>query len=42
MLDWIAHKILAIVSYVPALIVAEDSPKFVLIRAMFALLARKR
>jgi hypothetical protein len=35
---WISEKIMAIVSYVPALFVAEDSPNFILIRAMFALL----
>ena len=38
MLDWITEKILAIVSFVPALIVAQDSPSFMLIRAMFGLL----
>jgi hypothetical protein len=38
MLDWIVEKIWAIVTYVPALIVAEESPNFTLIRAMFGLL----
>jgi uncharacterized membrane protein SirB2 len=34
---WIGEKILAIVTYVPALFVAEDSPNFTAIRAMFGL-----
>ena len=38
MLDWIAELIWAIVTAVPAWIVAEDSPNFMLIRAMFGLL----
>jgi hypothetical protein len=38
MLDWIGEKILAIVTFVPALFVAEDSPTFVAVRAMFGLL----
>jgi hypothetical protein len=38
MLDWIAEMILTAVSYVPALFVAEESPSFALIRAMFGLL----
>jgi hypothetical protein len=38
MLDWIGEKILAIVTFVPALFVAEDSPTFMAIRAMFGLL----
>lgn len=38
MLDWIGETILAIVSFVPALFVAEESPNFMLIRAMFGLL----
>jgi hypothetical protein len=38
MLTWIAEKIWAMVTFVPALFVAEDSPNFMLIRAMFALL----
>ena len=37
MLEWIADKILAIVTFVPALFVAEDSPQFMLVRSMFAL-----
>jgi hypothetical protein len=35
---WIAHKLLAIVNFVPALFVAEDSAHFMLIRTMFTLL----
>jgi hypothetical protein len=38
MLDWIAHKLLAIVNFVPALFIAEDSAHFMLIRTMFTLL----
>jgi hypothetical protein len=38
MLDWIVEKIWAAVTFVPALIVAESSPNFMLIRAMFGLL----
>jgi hypothetical protein len=38
MLDWIVEGIIAIVTFVPALFVAEDSPNFMLIRAMFGLL----
>ena len=38
MLDRIVDGILAIVTSVPALFVAEDSPNFMLIRAMFGLL----
>ncbi len=38
MLDWIGEKILAIVTFVPALFVAEDSPTFMAVRAMFGLL----
>jgi hypothetical protein len=38
MLDWIAQKLLAIVNFVPALFVAEDSAHFMLIRTMFTLL----
>lgn len=38
MLDWISDKIMAIVSYVPALIVDRDSANFPLIRTMFGLL----
>jgi hypothetical protein len=38
MLDWIAHKLLAIVNFVPALFVAEDSAHFMLVRTMFTLL----
>ena len=35
---WISESILAIVNFVPAQFVAEDSPRFILIRAMFALM----
>lgn len=38
MLDWIVEGIIAIVTFVPAVFVAEDSPNFMLIRAMFGLL----
>jgi hypothetical protein len=38
MLDWIGEKILAVVSFVPALFVAEDSSHFILVRGMFGLL----
>ena len=38
MLDWIAEQILAMVTFVPAWFVSEGSPRFMLIRAMFALL----
>jgi hypothetical protein len=37
-LEWIADRVLAIVTYVPAWFVAESSPNFMLIRTMFALL----
>ena len=35
---WISEKIMAIVSYVPAMFVDQESPNFVLIRAMFGLI----
>ena len=35
---WISETIWSIVTFVPALFVAEDSPNFMLIRAMFALM----
>jgi hypothetical protein len=38
MLEWIADKIFAIVTAVPALFVDEKTPNFMLIRAMFGLL----
>jgi nitrogen fixation/metabolism regulation signal transduction histidine kinase len=38
MLDWIVGWIFAIVTFIPALFVAEDSPNFMLIRTMFGLL----
>jgi hypothetical protein len=37
-LDWISETILAIVTYLPALMVAEDSPNFMLTRVMLGLL----
>ena len=36
--DWIADSLIAIVNYVPAMFVAQDSPHFMLIRAMFTLI----
>jgi hypothetical protein len=38
MLDWIAEKVLNILSVVPALFVEKSSPNFALVRAAFALL----
>jgi hypothetical protein len=38
MLDWIVGWIFAIVTFIPALFVAEDAPNFMLIRTMFGLL----
>jgi hypothetical protein len=38
MLDWIVERTIAIVSYVPAQFVPQDSQHFTLIRSMFALL----
>lgn len=38
MLEWTADRLLAIFNAVPALLVAEDSPNFTLIRAMFGLM----
>jgi hypothetical protein len=38
MLDWISEAIFAIVTSVPAVFVAEDSPTFTLVRGMFGLL----
>jgi hypothetical protein len=35
---WLSEAILAIVNFVPALFVAQDSPHFMLVRAMFGLL----
>ncbi len=35
---WISERIIAIVSYVPAMIVDQESPNFPLIRAMFGLI----
>ena len=38
MLDWIADKILAAVRWIPGWLVAENSPTFLAVRAMFALM----
>jgi high-affinity Fe2+/Pb2+ permease len=38
MLHWLVEKILAIVNFVPALFVQQDSPSFVLVRGLFGLL----
>ena len=38
MLDWLVEKTLAIVNFLPALFVEQDSPSFVLVRGMFGLL----
>ena len=38
MLDWIGEKILAIVTFIPALFISEHSPNFMLFRAMVGLL----
>jgi hypothetical protein len=35
---WISEKIMAVVSYVPAIFVDPESQNFVLIRAMFGLI----
>ena len=38
MLDWISDKIMAIVTFVPAMIVEQESPNFPLVRTMFGLI----
>jgi uncharacterized membrane protein YraQ (UPF0718 family) len=38
MLDWFSETMLKIVTSVPALFVAEDSPTFTAVRAMFGLI----
>ena len=38
MLNWIADKILSTVSRIPAWLVDQSSPNFLLIRAMFGLM----
>ena len=38
MLDWFSETMLKIVTSVPALLVAEDSPTFMAVRAMFGLI----
>jgi hypothetical protein len=38
MLEWIAEKVLAIIAWVPALIVEQSSPNFMLVRTMFAII----
>jgi len=35
---WISERIMAIVSYIPAMFVDQESPNFPLIRAMFGLI----
>jgi hypothetical protein len=37
MLDWVGEKFMSILTSVPALILAEDSPNFTLFRAMCGL-----
>ena len=38
MLDWFSETMLKIVTSVPALLVGEDSPTFMAVRAMFGLI----
>ena len=38
MFDWFSETMLKIVTSVPALLVAEDSPTFMAVRAMFGLI----
>jgi hypothetical protein len=38
MLDWLAEKIWAVVTWMPAWFVEEGSPQFMVIRGMFAIL----
>ena len=38
MLNWLAEKIWAVVTWVPAWLVEEGSPQFMVIRGMFALM----
>ena len=38
MLNWLAEKIWAVVTWVPAWFVEENSPQFMVIRGMFALM----
>ena len=38
MLDWLSEMMLKIVTSVPALFVAEDSPSFTAVRVMFGLI----
>jgi len=38
MLDWFVDRLMAIITYVPALIVTQDSPHFYVVRGMFGLL----
>jgi len=38
MLDWLVETILAIVNFVPALFVEQDTPRFVLVRGLFGLM----
>ena len=38
MLEWVSDTIMAIVTFVPAMIVDQDSPTFELVRAMFGMI----
>lgn len=38
MLEWISHRLLAIVNFVPALFVDKGSANFELVRAMYGLI----
>jgi hypothetical protein len=38
MLHWLVEKVLAIVNFVPALFVEQDSPRFVMVRGLFGLM----
>lgn len=38
MLDWVAEKIWAVVTWVPALFLEEGSHRFILVRGMLAIL----
>jgi flagellar biogenesis protein FliO len=38
MLHWLVEKILAVVNFVPALFVEQDSPRFEIVRGLFGLM----
>ena len=38
MLDWLVEKTLAVVNFLPALFVEQDSPRFTLVRGLFGLM----